>query len=91
MLRPVYRVYESYLEREVKRGEIPSHLAVILDGNRRFARKMGFSEVTLGHQIGAEKVREFLLWCLDLKIKSLTLFAFSTENFYRPRSEVEKL
>ena len=83
--------YESYLEREVRRGDIPSHLAVILDGNRRFARKMGFSELTLGHQIGAEKVREFLLWCLDLKIKNLTLFAFSTENFYRPRNEVEKL
>jgi len=91
MLRPVYRVYESYLEREVKKGEIPSHIAVILDGNRRFARKMGFSELTVGHQVGAEKVREFLLWCLDLKIKNLTLFAFSTENFYRPRGEVEKL
>jgi len=91
ILRPVYPFYERYLEREVRSGEIPSHLAVILDGNRRFARKLGLNEVTIGHEIGAEKVREFLLWCLDLDIKTLTLYAFSTENFYRPKREVERL
>ncbi|MEM2875717.1 MAG: polyprenyl diphosphate synthase [Candidatus Bathyarchaeia archaeon] len=91
ILCTTYSIYERYLEREIKHGDMPSHLAVILDGNRRFAMKMGFDEVVKGHEMGAEKVREFLLWCLDLKIKSLTLFAFSTENFYRPKEEVEGL
>jgi len=90
-LRPIYPIYEKYLSREVRSGPIPNHIAVILDGNRRYAMKRGFSEVTIGHEIGAEKVKEFLQWCLDLGIKQITLFAFSTENFRRSKREVERL
>ncbi|MEM4472965.1 MAG: polyprenyl diphosphate synthase [Archaeoglobaceae archaeon] len=69
------------------KGEIPKHIAIIMDGNRRFARKMGMKEV-MGHEFGSKKAEEVLKWCWELGIKMLTLYAFSTENF--KRSEEEK-
>uniref|UniRef100_A0A7J2TG60 Tritrans,polycis-undecaprenyl-diphosphate synthase (geranylgeranyl-diphosphate specific) n=1 Tax=Archaeoglobus fulgidus TaxID=2234 RepID=A0A7J2TG60_ARCFL len=87
LLRPAYRVYEEFLRREVLEGEIPKHIAIIMDGNRRFARKRGMKE-TMGHEFGSRKAEEVLRWCWELGIKMLTLYAFSTENF--KRSEEEK-
>jgi tritrans,polycis-undecaprenyl-diphosphate synthase [geranylgeranyl-diphosphate specific] len=69
---------------------MPSHIGVILDGNRRWARENGLP-VWLGHSAGAEKVKLLLKKCLELKIKTLTLYAFSTENFQRDKEEVDHL
>jgi tritrans,polycis-undecaprenyl-diphosphate synthase [geranylgeranyl-diphosphate specific] len=88
--RLLYRIYERRLVREIRSGETPKHLAVILDGNRRFALERQMDHVW-GHEKGYENVEKLLRWCLDLGIKELTLFAFSTENFERTEEEVGAL
>ncbi|PIO05454.1 di-trans,poly-cis-decaprenylcistransferase, partial [Candidatus Woesearchaeota archaeon CG08_land_8_20_14_0_20_43_7] len=67
-----------------------SHLGVILDGNRRFAKRL-LLEPWNGHQYGAKKVKELMRWASELGIKQLTLFCFSVENFSRPKKEYEFL
>ncbi len=69
---------------------IPAHIAVIMDGNGRWAREQGLRRV-LGHESGAENVREITRECARLGVKRLTLYAFSAENWKRPRIEVEAL
>jgi len=66
------------------------HIAIIMDGNRRYAKKRGLS-VDCGHRRGADKIEEILDWCIELKIKELTLYTFSTENFKRKKDEVNFL
>ncbi|MCX6709477.1 MAG: undecaprenyl diphosphate synthase family protein, partial [Candidatus Woesearchaeota archaeon] len=66
------------------------HIAIIMDGNRRYAKKRGLS-VDEGHRRGADKIEEILDWCIELKIKELTLYTFSTENFRRKKEEVNFL
>lgn len=68
----------------------PSHIAIIMDGNGRWAKERGLKRVA-GHEKGAEVVREITTHCSDLKVKYLTLYAFSTENWKRPKLEVEFL
>lgn len=68
----------------------PDHVAIIMDGNRRWARARGMPPV-FGHQRGAEAVRRTVEGCRDLQISHLTLFAFSSENWRRPPSEVSEL
>ena len=75
---------------EIKKNKIPKHVAVILDGNSRFAKGRGISP-TAGHQFGRDKIEEVLEWCFELDIKNLTIYAFSTENFHRENEEVESL
>ncbi|MHA1185262.1 MAG: polyprenyl diphosphate synthase [Candidatus Heimdallarchaeota archaeon] len=87
---PIYRLYEKRLWNQIKDGPKPQHIGVILDGNRRFARKKGL-EGKEGHIFGADKVELLLRWCLKLKIKIVTLYAFSTENFNRSPDEVKKI
>ncbi len=76
--------------KQIKGKPLPQHVAVILDGNRRWARKRGLPP-WLGHEKGAQKVEELLDWCLELGIKTITIFAFSTENFQRNSREVNEL
>jgi tritrans,polycis-undecaprenyl-diphosphate synthase [geranylgeranyl-diphosphate specific] len=83
-------VYEKVLWRQIKDGNMPEHLGIILDGNRRFARRYGL-DLWVGHKYGAEKVRDFLNWAYDAGIKVVTLYAFSTENFLRSKQEVEEI
>lgn len=90
LLKPVYILYEFLLEREVRKGKLPRHIAIIMDGNRRLARRMGKSS-SFGHRRGAERLEEVIEWCGDLGIKSVTTYGFSTENFNRSREEVEYL
>ena len=90
LLYPLYQWYERALTRQVAAGPVPVHIGLILDGNRRFARGIGL-EATLGHQFGVNKLREVLEWCLDLGVRHVTLYVFSTENFNRPSAEVESL
>ena len=66
------------------------HLAVIMDGNRRWARVNGVS-IKDGHRAGAEKLSDFVKWCIELNIKYLTVYAFSTENWKRDKAEVNDI
>ncbi|MGB6501509.1 MAG: polyprenyl diphosphate synthase [Thermoplasmata archaeon] len=76
---------------ELVRGEpVPRHLAIIMDGNRRFAEREGL-DVKGGHAKGRDTLEELLDWCLDLGIRILTVYALSTENLARPKEELEGL
>jgi tritrans,polycis-undecaprenyl-diphosphate synthase [geranylgeranyl-diphosphate specific] len=75
---------------QVKQDQIPEHVAIIMDGNRRFASELGLPPNT-GHLFGRDKLEEVLEWCFDLGIRNLTVYAFSTENFDRESSEVRTL
>ncbi|RLI21090.1 di-trans,poly-cis-decaprenylcistransferase [Candidatus Bathyarchaeota archaeon] len=86
----VYKLYEKWLWHQIKNGRKPEHIAVILDGNRRWALEHSLNP-WMGHKEGAEKVESLLDWCMDMGVKSITLYAFSTENFKRPRKEVEEI
>jgi tritrans,polycis-undecaprenyl-diphosphate synthase [geranylgeranyl-diphosphate specific] len=79
----------QYLE-EVRRGPIPQHVGIIMDGNRRFAQRLGLDPAA-GHVLGRHKLEQVLDWCLDLGIRHLTVYAFSTENFKRAAEEVDLL
>ncbi|MEM2839284.1 MAG: polyprenyl diphosphate synthase [Thermoplasmata archaeon] len=83
-------MYEKRLLRQVLSGSIPRHVAVIMDGNRRFAEEMGLGTFE-GHQAGKDKLEEMLNWCMELNIKVLTVYAFSTENIMRDPAEIEYL
>jgi tritrans,polycis-undecaprenyl-diphosphate synthase [geranylgeranyl-diphosphate specific] len=85
-----YRMYEGWLWRQVKNGEKPEHIAIILDGNRRWASEKALNP-WFGHEKGAEKVEQLLDWSLKLDVKCVTLYAFSTENFQRPPTEIEEI
>jgi len=85
-----YKVYEYWLNRQIRNKPIPSHVGIILDGNRRWASEKDL-DPWFGHEKGAEKVEQLLDWCSKLKVKSVTLYAFSTENFRRTTSEVEEI
>lgn len=66
------------------------HIAIILDGNRRYAKKFGIPKFR-GHQKGFDKIKDVLKWCIELGIKEVTLYCFSTENFKRNKKEVNYL
>ncbi len=83
----LYGSYEALLANEIKDKPVPSHVAIIMDGNRRFAKKHGLEQY-YGHFRGADTTEKVLDWSFDLGIKQLTVYAFSTENFVR--SELEK-
>lgn len=85
-----YKVYEWWLWRQVRNGGKPEHIAIILDGNRRWAAEKVLNP-WFGHEKGAQKVEQLLDWCLRFDVKSITLYAFSTENFRRPDGEVEEI
>ena len=68
----------------------PGHIAIILDGNRRYAKKLGM-QPWKGHEFGLRKLEELFKWCIDLGIKELTLYCFSTENFKRAKNEINYL
>mgnify|MGYP000017217410 CR=1 FL=1 len=88
---PLYWLYERRLLTAVQSGgRLPNHIGIIMDGNRRFAKAIGL-DVKTGHDHGAGKAREVLDWCLDLKIKHVTLWGFSTENKSRKPEEVAHL
>ncbi|MEM4713474.1 MAG: polyprenyl diphosphate synthase [Candidatus Bathyarchaeia archaeon] len=86
----VYKLYEKWLWHQIKNHEKPEHIAIILDGNRRWASEKEMPP-WLGHKEGAEKVEQLLEWCLRLNVKSITLYAFSTENFRRSQREIEEI
>ena len=82
---------DQALQEELKKsGNIPSHIAIIMDGNGRWAKKRGLPRVA-GHRRGVETVREIVEACAEIGVKYLTLYTFSTENWKRPKDEVSTL
>ena len=86
----VYNTYERKLLNKVLNAPVPKHLAIIMDGNRRFAQKLGM-DPAIGHLAGRSKLEEVIDWCLELGIKVLTVYAFSTENIKRNKDEADFL
>ncbi len=86
----VYKLYENWLTYQVKNGNKPEHIGIVLDGNRRWASEKALTS-WMGHKFGAQKVNRLLDWCMDLGVKSITIYAFSTENFQRPLIEIEEI
>lgn len=74
----------------MNKNSVPEHIAIIMDGNGRWARERGLKR-TKGHEEGAKIVRDITTHCSDIGVKYLTLYAFSTENWTRPKLEVEFL
>lgn len=85
-----YQTYEKRLFKEVMEKDIPQHVAIIMDGNRRFAMEIGLS-MHEGHVKGKDKLEELMEWCQEMGIRVLTVYAFSTENLNRDESEVQCL
>ena len=75
---------------ELDLGRVPAHIAVIMDGNGRWAKRRGKSR-GIGHAAGVEALKEVITACVRLDVKALTVYAFSTENWTRPTDEVELL
>ncbi|MDY6985425.1 MAG: polyprenyl diphosphate synthase [Candidatus Thermoplasmatota archaeon] len=102
MIGIIHKIYEelyiTLFERSTRkmfvtsyRGKTPpQHIAIIMDGNRRFAKKLGL-KVTQGHVYGKDKVKDLARWCRELKIPIVTVYAFSTENFNRREEEIDTL
>lgn len=102
VIRIIHLIYEelyiALYERSTRnmfvtsyRGKTPpQHIAIIMDGNRRFAKKLGL-KVTLGHIYGKDKVKDLARWCRELRIPIVTVYAFSTENFRRSKEEIDTL
>ena len=75
---------------EIDREKMPKHIAVIMDGNGRWAKKRGMRR-EFGHRAGRKAVKKIVESCAELKVKNLTLYAFSTENWNRPKLEIDFL
>ena len=88
---PFYALYTKRLSEQAQDWQRPRHLGIILDGNRRYARSRGLSDVIEGHALGAEKLREVLNWSMELAIPIVTIWIFSLDNFQREDDEVQGL
>ena len=89
-VRVAYELYERGLLRDLRPEQMPKHVGVIVDGNRRWARAFG-AESPSGYRAGAGKIEEFLGWCDDLGVEVVTLWLLSTDNLGRPDSELQPL
>lgn len=88
----LYGLYQNRIRRWLSTQELPKHVAMILDGNRRWARQRLLETAAHGHRAGAAKFREFLIWCDDLHISVATLYLLSTDNLSgRHSDELDEL
>ena len=84
----LYRLYESQLRKQINHETLPAHVAVLADGNRRWARTNAPGEpLEVGYQAGAEKLREFARWCDEIGIPLVTLWVLSTDNLNRAQAD----
>jgi tritrans,polycis-undecaprenyl-diphosphate synthase [geranylgeranyl-diphosphate specific] len=90
LLNLFYNVYERSLLAGMKGKKVPDHIAIIMDGNRRFAGKFG-KRVDYGHSRGADITEKVIEWSYEMGVKELTIYAFSTENFNRSDDETVRL
>lgn len=86
-----YRIYEWLISRNLDKENMPKHVAIIMDGNRRYSRIQNNMNVIKGHEIGVDTLEKVLDWSIELGIEIITVYAFSTENFNRSKEEVEGL
>jgi len=86
----MYRVYEMRLRQGLSssKSELPRHIAVLCDGNRRWARDCGHDDVSYGYRMGAHKIAEMLRWCQETGIEMATVYLLSTENLQRDPGEL---
>ncbi|MFI9615665.1 isoprenyl transferase [Streptomyces sp. NPDC052023] len=84
------RLYARRVEGHLDHAQVPKHIGVIMDGNRRWAKASGSTTVH-GHRAGAEKIGEFLGWCTETDVEVVTLWLLSTDNFDRPQEELGPL
>ncbi|MBD0862046.1 isoprenyl transferase [Gordonia sp. zg691] len=89
--RPVLTVYERRLIQLLDTDRLPRHVAIICDGNRRWAREAGFDDVSHGHRVGAQRIADMLSWCAGLGIGAVTIYLLSTENLNRSSEELDAL
>jgi short-chain Z-isoprenyl diphosphate synthase len=89
----LYSMYERRISRELAAPDVqrPRHVALMLDGNRRWAREEGFRDVNTGHRVGAAKIADLLGWCDGAGVEVVTLFLLSTDNLTRPADELDPL
>jgi len=87
----LYSIYERRLLRRLDGLQHPRHVAVMCDGNRRWARENGFTDVSHGHRMGARKIAELLSWCDAAGIEMATIYLLSTENLRREPEELDTL
>lgn len=83
-----YRLYEKRLRRQLVGRELPRHVGVMVDGNRRWARSIGLGDVNDGHRRGAQKIVDFLGWCDEAGVEHVTIFLLSTDNLNRAEDEL---
>ncbi len=88
--KKIDKLRDNKLLEQIKHYPVPEHVAIIMDGNRRFATELGL-DPNIGHVFGRDKLEQVLEWCFDVGIKNLTVYAFSTENFLRDSNEVKIL
>ena len=87
----LYPLYEARLTRELNGRPQPKHVAIMADGNRRWAREAGFTDISHGHRQGAKKIGEIISWCADTEVEVVTIYLLSTENLKRSNEEVQLL
>ncbi|RQD89420.1 di-trans,poly-cis-decaprenylcistransferase [Methanosalsum natronophilum] len=90
IIKSIYGAYEKILFQEVSKGPLPEHVAIIMDGNRRFANRYN-KDTYFGHSKGAQVTENIINWSWDIGISELTVYAFSMENFNRSNSEIFSL
>jgi len=90
---PLYRIYELRLRQGLaaSKSALPRHIAVLCDGNRRWARDAGYDDVSYGYRMGAAKIAEMLRWCAEAGIEMATIYLLSTENLQRNPDELAAL
>jgi short-chain Z-isoprenyl diphosphate synthase len=88
MLHLLYWLYEARLMRQIRTRPVPRHVGIILDGNRRYARKHKLADPRVAYDLGAGKLDDVLGWCFDLAIPAVTLWVCSIDNLKRPQTEV---
>jgi len=83
-------IFKKSKKKEIDYNNLPQHIAIIMDGNGRWARKRSLPR-SVGHKEGAKTLKRITTFCGEIGIKYLTVYAFSTENWKRPKSEVDAL
>jgi short-chain Z-isoprenyl diphosphate synthase len=88
---PFYALYRLRLEAELPEWRKPQHIGIIMDGNRRFAKRRALLDILDGHAIGADRLEDVLNWCEEAGVRVVTVWIFSLDNFNRSAREVDGL
>ena len=91
MREVVYSIYERRLRAALAGLPVPRHVAIMIDGNRRWARAAGFEDVSEGHLAGARHISSLLTWCREVGVEHVTIWLLSTDNLHRAASELDPL